>query len=110
MQEITEKLNQDIREARISLKDNIAKLDALSEEYEKLNEEKRFCEARIIALRTLSGEQFDENDFTEEETFNELEKEFEAFVKFYDGRWDITKSKIRKKLLNLQSLKGRNRH
>lgn len=110
MQSITEKLNQDIRDARASLKENIAKLDQLNEEYEKLNEEKRFCEARINALRSLNGEEFGENDFTDEESFNELEKEFEAFVKFYDGRWGIAKSKIRKKLLNFQTLKGRNGH
>lgn len=110
MQDITEKLNQDIRDARASLKENIAKLDQLNEEYEKLNEEKRFCEARINALRSLNGEEFGENDFTDEESFNELEKEFEAFVKFYDGRWGIAKSKIRKKLLNFQTLKGRNGH
>lgn len=110
MQDITEKLNQDIRDARLNLKENIAKLDALNEEYEKLTEEKKFCEARITALRALNGEEFSENDFTEQESFNELEKEFEAFVKFYDGRWDIAKSRIRKKLLNFQTLKGRNGH
>ncbi len=110
MQDITEKLNQDIRDARLNLKENIAKLDALNEEYEKLTEEKKFCEARITALRALNGEEFSENDFTEQESFNELEKEFEAFVKFYDGRWNIAKSRIRKKLLNFQTLKGRNGH
>lgn len=107
MQNITEQLNNDIRQARDSLKENINKLNALNEEYEKLIEEKRFCEARIKALRSLGGESFSENDFTEQESFGELEKEFEAFVKFYDGRWKIAKSKIRKKLLNFQSLKGR---
>ena len=110
MQETADKLNRDIREARQSLKENITKLDALNEEYEKLTEEKRFCEARIIALRTLSGETFNEDDFTEQESFNELEKELEAFINFYEGRWDIAKSKIRKKLLNFKTLKGRNGH
>lgn len=110
MQEITEKLNHDLHDARIELRISIEKLDALNEEYEQLKEEKRFCEARIIALRALNGEEFGENDFTDEETFNELEKELEAFVKFYEGRWSITKSKIRKKLLNFQTLKGRNGH
>ena len=110
MQETADKLNRDIRDARQSLKENITKLDALNEEYEKLTEEKRFCEARIIALRTLSGETFNEDDFTEHESFNELEKELEAFINFYEGRWDIAKSKIRKKLLNFKTLKGRNGH
>lgn len=110
MQEVIEKLNQDIRDARSSLNENITKLNELTEEYEKLLDEKRFCEARITALRALSGENFSDDDFTDQESFNELEKEFEAFIQFYDGRWNIAKAKIRKKLLNFQSLKGRNGH
>ena len=66
------------------------------------------CEARVKALLSASGEVFDEAAFTEEEDFNELERELEAFVKFYDERWGITKKSIRKKLLNYQSLKRKN--
>ena len=39
--------------------------------------------------------------------FRKLEKELEAFMNFYDNRWDKVKKKIRKRLLNYQSLKER---
>ncbi len=42
----------------------------------------------------------------DKESFDELEKELEAFVNFYDQRWGKVKKSIRKKLLSYQSLKG----
>ena len=85
--------------------------DALSltkKERDDLSEQNLICEASIKALRSAGGEVFDENAFTNAEDFNELERELEAFVKFYDERWGIAKKAIRKKLLSYQSLKGRN--
>ena len=85
--------------------------DALSRtvsERDDLSKQNLVCEARIKALRSAGGEAFDENAFTDAEDFNELERELEAFVKFYDERWGIAKKAIRKKLLSYQSLKGRN--
>ena len=78
----------------------------MAAEYASLLEEKRINDARLNALRREKGEHFDENEFTDKESFGELEKELEAFVKFYEERWKITKKRIRKKLLNYQSLKG----
>jgi signal transduction histidine kinase len=81
-------------------------LASVTEERDRLSEKNLVCEARIKVLRKENGEVFDENAFTSEEDFNELERELEAFVKFYDERWGITKKAIRKKLLSYQSLKG----
>ena len=81
-------------------------LAEVSAERDRLSEQNTVCEARIKILRKENGEVFDENAFTSEEDFNELERELEAFVKFYDERWGITKKAIRKKLLSYQSLKG----
>ena len=105
MQAVTDKLNQDIANKNESLNESIAKLNLLNEEYQALITERDACNARITALRVLSNEEFSEDDFTDEEGFNELERELEAFVKFYDDRWDIAKSKIRKRLLSLSKLK-----
>ena len=81
-------------------------LASVSEERDRFAEQNKVSEARIKVLRKETGEVFDENAFTSEEDFNELERELEAFVKFYDERWGITKKAIRKKLLSYQSLKG----
>lgn len=78
----------------------------LTEERDALTEQNRVCEARIKALLSMNGEKFPDDAFTFEEDFNELERELEAFVNFYDARWTITKKAIRKKLLSYQSLKG----
>ena len=83
-------------------------LSLAKRERDDLSERNLVCEARIKALRSADGEAFDENAFTDAEDFNELERELEAFVKFYDERWGIAKKAIRKKLLSYQSLKGRN--
>ena len=77
-------------------------------ERNRLSEENVICKARIHALQAQSGASFEADAFTEKEDFNELERELEAFVKFYEARWRITKKSIRKKLLSYQSLKGRN--
>ena len=88
------------------LKNTEETLTLVSAERDRLFEQNRVSEARIKALRQANGEVFDETAFTSEEDFNELERELEAFVKFYDERWGITKKAIRKKLLSYQSLKG----
>lgn len=90
---------REIEEAR-------AMIARVTEDYDVLLNEKRVCEARIKALRTAKGETYPEDEFIEKESFDELEQELEAFVKFYDERWGKVKKSIRKKLLNYQSLKG----
>ena len=83
-----------------------AMIARVTEDYDVLLNEKRVCEARIKALRTSRGETYPEDEFIQKESFDELEQELEAFVKFYDERWGKVKKSIRKKLLNYQSLKG----
>ena len=43
---------------------------------------------------------------TDKDSFDELERELEAFVALYGRVWKKTKRKIRKDLLNLKSIKG----
>lgn len=93
-------------ELKTRLADAEDELASVSGERDRLSEQNKVCEARIKVLRKENGEAFDATAFTSEEDFNELERELEAFVKFYDERWGITKKAIRKKLLNYQSLKG----
>ena len=62
-------------------------------------------EARIKALQIEGGAVFDDDAFTAKEDFDELERELDAFLKFYEGRWRMAKRSIRRRLLNYQSLK-----
>ena len=91
-------------EARLG--DSEEALASACRERDRLSEQSLVYEARIKALRRENGEVFDETAFTSEEDFNELERELDAFVKFYDERFRIAKKAIRKRLLSYQSLKG----
>ena len=100
------KLSEDLAESNVQLNEARAQVNELTNNYAALLEEKRACEARIKALRLNKGESFSDDEFMDKESFDELEKELEAFVNFYDQRWGKVKKSIRKKLLSYQSLKG----
>ena len=102
-----EQFDEKLKEVKNLLSESEAKCGELDEKCEALLEKNRFCEARLKGRQWQSGEPFAEEAFTEKEDFDELEKELEAFMNFYDDRWDKVKKKIRKRLLNYQSLKGR---
>lgn len=70
-----------------------------------LEEEKLICESRITSLRALNG-QVSNDEYTEKDGFEELEREYEALTRLYQLKWGSAKKKIRKRFLNLEYLKG----
>lgn len=107
MRELEDRLNEEIRSLRNEKDAGLQRIKEMTAEYEALLEEKRVCEARIKALRSAQGEEIGEDEYTDKESFDELEREFAAFTKFYQSKWGKTKKKIRKNLLNYDSLKGK---
>jgi hypothetical protein len=110
-------LNSELRDAKISFKNekeqmnqNLQQLNASLEESvrcrEELEEKNRVLEARIKSLLIMQKSIPDGEDYGEKEQFDELEKEFTAFYKFYCKQWGSTKKKIRKSILNIENLKG----
>lgn len=79
-------------------------LATMRSEYEALLEEKRLLSARLKAAIGV------DRDLTDEASFNELEREFNAFNRIYKQQWAKTKRQIRKKYLNLQNIKGQTEH
>lgn len=83
-------------------------LERVRAAYEQLMEEKRLLEARVLGQRArgkeISSAELDA--MTDKESFDELERELEAFVRLYERVWSKTKRKIRKDLLNLKYIKG----
>lgn len=108
MQELEQQLLQQLQTANKELASIQQKLEKLLHDYDILAEEKLLCLARIKAIRLEHGENINEEDFTEQEKFEQLEKEFEIFAKFYRSNWNKTKKKIRQQLLNYKYLKGLN--
>ena len=109
MRELRERCNAEIAAAKEERNKTEIKFESLSAEHEKLSEEKKVCEARLKGVREQFGLMTDVDDFTERETFGELETEFEAFKRFYNRQWNQTKKKIRKSILNIDNLTDRKR-
>lgn len=99
---------QDVVTMEKALKNKQDELDSLREAYEKMAEEKRLLEARVLGQRALDGEiSFaDMENMTDQESFDELERQLDAFVRLYEKVWSKTKRRIRKDLLNLKHIKG----
>jgi len=93
-----EGLNAEIADQTCQKEEALAEIDKLSEEKELLN-------ARIKALRAENGSISAEN-FTDKDSFDELEREFEAFSRFYKNEWKKTKKEIRKTSLKWENFKG----
>lgn len=70
----------------------------LNDEISILNDKLNICNARLHAYKMQLNVENDE-DFTTKEGFDQLEKEFDFFYKFFKDEWKKTKKKIRKQLL-----------
>jgi len=75
---------------------------------DEMTAEKQILEARLMAQKAMKGDVSAEEieAMTEKASFDDLEKELEAFVGLYERVWKETKRKIRKDLLNLKYIKG----
>jgi hypothetical protein len=109
MREIREQCRNEVANAREDRRQMEFKYESLSAEHEKLAEEKTLCEAMLKGVRAQHGLMTEADDYTEKATFDMLEKEFEAFERFYNSQWSKTKKKIRKSILNAENLTGRKR-
>ena len=107
MRQEAEELREKIREALAKAQESEEQFEKLSADYEKLLEAKELCEARITALRSEQSGEIGEDEYTDKESFDELEREYAAFTRFYQEKWGKTKKRIRKQLLNYDSLKGK---
>ena len=75
---------------------------ALAEKQEAidhLKDDMTFLQAQLHGLRQKNGLITNADDFSSKEQFHELEKEYEAFRRFFDDQWKHTKKAIRKKTL-----------
>lgn len=103
-----EKCKEEIYAIKSELVESRNAYDELYRAHEELAEEKNLCEAKLKAVRAQNGLMTEADDFTEQESFTQLEKEYEAFRRFYNSQWNQTKKKIRKKFLSRENLKGQN--
>lgn len=74
-----------------------------TEEYDKVLERCLIAEALVKALRAEKGAV--EGDYTDKANFDQLEREYKAFTRFYNDAWTKAKKRIRKDILNMKNLK-----
>ena len=102
--ELEESHRQELMQMHQAIKQVLEENDALKGEHAKLLEEKLVDNARIKAILSQDGEVLE--SFTDKESFDQLEKEYEAFTRFYKLQWKKAKKEIRKSLLTFEALKG----
>ena len=97
-----EQLNAQLSETRENL-------DELQKNYDELSEEKLLVDARLKATRAAAGLMDESDDYTDKASFDRLELEHDAFIKFYKKQWSETKKKIRKTMLSMDNLKNQDK-
>ncbi|MGN0818611.1 MAG: hypothetical protein ACI4L9_06545, partial [Candidatus Coproplasma sp.] len=73
-------------------------ISAFSGRIEKLNDEYTLLSARYNAVRREHGLFTEKDDFTSRESFDEIERQYEMFTKFFKEEWRKTKKRIRKEV------------
>ena len=89
-----------IKSARDDAEAARAETEKYKAEHDELLEKKRLAEARVKALGGV------DRDYTDKESFNELEAEYNAFTRVYKEQWAKTKKRIRKNLLTIENFRG----
>ena len=78
----------------------------IKEENRLLEDLKRLSDGRLNALRHQYGLMTDADDFTDENAFNEIENQYNAFRRFFKGEWRKAKKRIRDELLRAHRIDG----
>lgn len=110
-----EKYAQQIKDARDRAREKVAEINAecnarvqkaeqeaadSRRAYLQLVEDKRIAEARVKALGGV------DRDYIDKESFNELEREYNAFTRIYKEQWVKAKKNIRKRILSKENIRG----
>ena len=99
---------EEVGALQTALSERQNEIHRLMEALDDMDEEKRALEARLLGQRALAGEVSSEELelMTDEESFDELERQLDAFVRLYKRVWGKAKRRIRRNLINLKKIKG----
>ena len=73
----------------------------------EVKDELAFVRGELDGMRAQQGLLQPSSDYTSRERFTELEREYEAFHKFFTQQWEYTKKEIRKNILKNSQKKGK---
>lgn len=102
LREAEEKFYRELTERDRASRAAILEKERETEETKTLlarEEEKRaFAEGRLNALRFHNGLMTPQDDFTSEEAFGEIERQYAAFQVFFRGQWRNARRRIRREM------------
>lgn len=87
--------NGEIEKLKSDLSTKDGQLKELGEEYGRVSNEKLVSEAKLNAVKKQYGLFTEADDFTTEENFNEIERQYNAFKTFFKEEWKKAKKRIR---------------
>lgn len=77
-------------------------LKDLNYKYDELNKFNELLEAEITSIKVTKGDLIPNEDYTSREKFLELEKQFNAFNRYFEEQWKMTKKQIKKEILDVK--------
>ena len=92
-------LDEKIKQKTKEHEDTVSEMRELDKKRCAAEEERRLLSARLHAEKTKNGSIAEEGEFTERDTFTELEAEYHALRDLVKSEWKKTKKKIRHKIL-----------
>jgi chromosome segregation ATPase len=87
------------RLARLTREQADSKVAEIQAENDRLKEKNTLVSAQLHGIRQQHGLMTSEDDFTSRDRFEELEREYEAFLDLFEKQWKVTKRRIRKDIL-----------
>ncbi|MCH5351369.1 MAG: DUF2357 domain-containing protein [Clostridiales bacterium] len=82
-----------------------ARLCAAEKDLSELRASFTDIQGRLNALRAQHGLIESTEDYTTEDSFDEIEKQYKAFTAFYKKEWQKTKKRIRRETLSMENVK-----
>ncbi|MDE6441722.1 MAG: DUF2357 domain-containing protein [Clostridia bacterium] len=101
-----EECEQRVKKAEEEKYATINECNAVRLKMDSLTAEKLLVEARLNSLLHEHGLFTTEDDFSSQESFDEIEKQYKAFKEFFKGEWKNAKKRIRREMLNPGNIKN----
>lgn len=94
-----------IADLTVKLEELNDRCNRVSEDYRNEEQKRLRTEALLLAVRKQQGLIGEDESYTSEQEFDELEKQYQAFRRFYEENWRAAKKKIRKSLLTIENFR-----
>lgn len=103
-EETERELNDKISACNANIASLIAQNKTLTDTLARANNNALMLEGRINALKFEQAGGAEQEEFTTEEGFDEIERQYQAFKRFFKTEWKAAKKQIRKEFLSKENI------